>query len=561
MALPDVPVTVVDGGLGQLPTSTSRQAVKIGICSGGVVGTLYGVSTIGAMTAALGQGALVEAGAVSLAVAGGPLYLMPINPSSNGSASAVVHTGSGAATMTVSVAPAQTVVFQCIVAGALGTAQFQVTVGSGTPFNVTSASSWSSAGYLIPGTLTTWVFTAGSYIAGGTPDIYTQTSISTTVVHTQGAGPAVPVATSSPLDAYNAVITIKTAGAPGTGAFTYSLDGGNTVSQTIAIPGSGLYAIPSTGVFLTFSGAAVVGDLYTFTTTSAGYSNTDVTNAFTTLLGLSQAWGFGHLVGAASSSANAASSASTVDTQMQTAFNLFRFARFFTECPTSETDSTVIAAFASFASTQGRVAVCAGDFGCVSPITGRILRRNCAWIITARLAATNPGQDGSDVGLGPLPTVSSLYRDDGALGGTFDAARFCSLRTIIGKQGYFITNVRTMATAGSDFTYMSNCRVMDAVCTIARAALLNYLNHGVRVSTSTGFIDERDAQRIEKSVNAQLKAGVIDTGDATAASIQLSRTQNIISTNAEPVTCSCIPLGYFRSIPLTVGFTNPALAA
>lgn len=561
MSLPDVPVTVVDGGLGQLPTNTSKQAVKVGVCSSGTVGILYGVSTIGAMTSTLGQGALVEAGAVHLSVAGGPLYLMPINPSSTGSIGSVTHTGSGAATVTATAAPASTITATCIQGGTLGTAQFSITVGSGTPFTVTSAAGWSSTGYLIPGTLTTWVFTAGTYISGGSADVYTQTATSSTVAHTAGAGPAVPTSTSSPLDAYTALITIKTAGAPGTGAFVYSLDNGNTTSQTIAIPGSGLYALPNAGVFLTFASSAAVGDTYSFTTTSAGFSGTDVTNAFTSLLALSQAWAFGHLVGAASTSSGAASIAGTADTQMQTAFSLFRFARWFVECPSTESDSTVIASFSSFASTQGRVAVCAGDFDCISPISGRILRRNDAWIITARLASVNPGQDGADVGLGPLPTVSKLYRDDGALGGTFDAARFCTLRSIIGKTGYYITNVRTMATAGSDFTYMANCRVMDAVCTITRAALLNYLNHGVRVDSTTGYIDERDAQRIEKAVNAQLKAGVVATGDATSAKIQLSRTQNIISTNSEPVTCSVIPLGYFRNIPLTVGFTNPALAA
>lgn len=561
MSLPDVPVTVVDGGLGQLPANSSKQTVKVGVCSVGVVGILYGVSTIGALTSTLGQGKLVEAGAVHLAVAGGPLYLMPINASSQGSAGAVTHTGSGAATMAATAAPAQAIAIACVFSGALGTAQFQFTVGTGTPFTVVSAAGWSSTGYQIPGTQTIATFTAGTYLSTATQDTYTMTTTSTAVTHATGTGPAV-TQSSSPLDDYNALITIKTAGSPGTGAFIYSLDGGTTPSQTVAIPGSGLYAIPNTGVFLTFALAAVVGDTYAFTTTSPGYTTTDATNAFTTLLGLSQAWEFGHLVGAASNSANAATMASTVDTQMQAAFALFRFARWFVECPTSESDSTVIAAFASFASVQGRVAVCAGDFGCTSPITGRVIRRNDAWIITARLASVNAGQDGADVGLGSLGgIVNSLYRDDGALGGTFDGARFCSLRSIIGKTGYFITNVRTMANAGSDFTYMTACRVMDKTCTIARAALLNYLNHGVRVDKTTGFIDERDAQRIEKAVNAQLKAGVVDTGDATQATIQLSRTNNILSTNQEPVTCSVIPLGYFRNIPLTVGFTNPALAS
>lgn len=561
MSLPDVPVTVKDGGLGSLPANTSKACVSMGICSNGIVNTLYGFSDIGTLTANMGQGPGVESVAVKLAIAGGPQYFMPVNPSQNGSASAVTHSGGGAATVTVGLVPTQQIVFTCVVGGTLGTAQFSVVIGSAAPFLVTSAAGWSSTGYLIPGTLTTWVFTAGTYVAGGSADIYTQTTTSTTVTHTQGAGPAVPTATSNPMDAYTVVLTVKTAGSPGTGAFTYSLDGSNTVSATIAIPGSGIYAIPNSGVLLTWAGAAAVPDTYSFTTTAVGFTGTDVTNAFTALLGNSTAWSLGHLVGQASSSSAAATIASTVDTQMQTAFTNFRFARWLVECPSTENDATIQASFASFSSTGGRVIVHVGDAAVVSPISGRIFRRNGGWVHMARLAAINAGQDAADVSLGPLPLVQSLYFDSYTDGGVLDLARFSTLRTLIGKQGYYVANSKTMAPNGSDFAYTALGRVMDQICTIARAALLVYLNGKVRVNTTTGYIDERDAQRIEKAVNAQLKAGVVDTGDATQATIQVSRTTNILSTNTLPVVCSGIPNGYNRSIPLTVGFTNPALAS
>lgn len=561
MALPDVPVTVKDGGLGALPASTSKACVTMGVCSNGIVGTLYGFSDIGTLTGNMGQGPGVESVAVKLAIAGGPQYFIPINPSQAGSASAVTHAGGGAATVTVGIVPAQSIVFQCMVAGTLGTAQFQVTIGSNAPFLVTSAAGWSSTGYAIPGTLTTWTFTAGSYVAGGTPDIYTQTTTSTVVVHTQGAGPAVPTAVSSPMDAYTVVLTVKTAGVPGTGAFTWSLDGGNNVSPTIAIPGGGTYAIPNSGILLTWSGAAAVPDTYSFTTTAAGFNNTDVTNSFTSLFSNSTQWSLGHLVGMGANSAAAATTASTVDTQVQLASTNFRFVRWVVECPTSEADSAIMTAFQNFSSVNGRVLVHAGDAAVQSPISGRILRRNGAWVHVARLAAINAGQDAADVSLGPLPLVQSLYFDSFTDGGILDGARFSTLRTLQGKQGYFVANSRTMAPAGSDYTYTALGRVMDQICTIARAALLPYLNGKVRVNTTTGFIDERDASRIEKNVNAQLKAGVVDTGDATQATIQVSRTTSILSTNNMPVVCAGIPNGYSRNIPLTVGFNNPALAA
>jgi len=555
MGLPDVPVTVKDGGLGSLPANTSKNFLKVGVCSGGTVGQMYSFSDIATLVATLGQGPLVEAAAVHLAVAGGPVFCWPINPSTAGTASSVTKNGSGAATLSVALFPASTILAKIVNGGALGTmtAQFSVNGGAYGPVVTSTVTSWP---YLVPGTLTTVTFSAQTYTAG---DVWTiPTSGAITVVGAGTAGWVTQV--SSPLDAYNFLATVTTAGAPGTGAFKYSLDGGNTTSSAIAIPGSGVYVVPNTGLVLTWSGSAGLNDTYTFTTTNAFFTNTDVTNAFNTsgILQNSTAWSLVHLVGTPTSSANAAATAAVLSTQMSNAFNQFRFVRSMLECPTSESDSTVAAAFVNFS--DPRVAVSAGDFACVSPISGRILRRNAAWIVSARLAAVNAGQDAADVSLGALPTVQSLYRDE-QMTQALDAARFCTLRTIIGKQGYYITNARTMAAAGSDFIYMTNARVIDQACLIGRAALLGFLNSSVRVSTTTGFIDERDAQRIERSVNAQLKAGVVDTQDCTAASCQLSRTSNILSTGQEPAVIAIIPKGYNRLIPLTVGFNNPALAS
>lgn len=562
MGIPDVSVVVKDGGLGSLPANTSKNFLKVGVCSGGVVGQMYSFSDIGTLVSVLGQGPLVEAAAVHLAVAGGPVFCWPINPSTAGSVGSVTHTGSGAATVVPSAAPAQAISVTIPVGGALGTMQATFTVGNGTPFTVTSAAGWAS-GYQIPGTLTVATFPAGTY---NTNNTYTFSTTSTTVT-AGGTTPPAVTQVSSPLDAYNVIVVYTTAGAPGTGAFKYSLDGGNNYSSAIAIPGGGVYAIANAGFFLTFSGSGVTTptpDTYTFTTTTASYTNTDVTNAFNTsgILQNSQAWSVVHLVGAPSTAANAAATAAVLSTQMTNAFNQWRFVRSIMECPTSESDSVVAAAFTNFS--DPRVAVAAGDFACVSPISGRILRRNAAWIVAARLAAVNAGQDAADVSLGALPTVQSLYRDE-QMTQALDAARFCTLRTIIGKQGYYITNARTMAAAGSDFTYMALCRVMDQACLIGRAALLGFLNSSVRVNLSTapnpGAIDERDAQRIERSVNAQLKAGVVDTQDCTQALCQLSRTNNILTTNTEPSVIAIVPKGYIRGETVTVGFNNPALAS
>ena len=205
MSLPNVQVTVKDGGLGALPAATSKACVTMGVCSNGVVNALYAFSDVGTLVANMGQGPGVESVAVKLSIAGGPQYFVPVNPSVAGSASAVTHTGGGAATVTVGIAPAVSINIACVVTGALATAQFQFTVNGGTPFTVLSAASWSSTGYLVPGTLTNLVFAAGSYLSTATQDTYTMVPTSTTVTHATGTGPAV-TQTSSPMDSYTVLI-------------------------------------------------------------------------------------------------------------------------------------------------------------------------------------------------------------------------------------------------------------------------------------------------------------------------------------------------------------------
>jgi hypothetical protein len=217
----------------------------------------------------------------------------------------------------------------------------------------------------------------------------------------------------------------------------------------------------------------------------------------------------------------------------------------------------VATAFASFSSL--RTMVVAGDVGAVSPINGRILRRNAAWIVSAHLAGIQPGEDAGFVGSrNPIRNVASLYRDEQKTQ-FLDAQRFATMRTIPGRAGYYITNGNMMAPSGSDFNLVQRRRVMDAACRITRQAELPYLNGSVRINPTNGYIDERDAQAFEAKVNSQLKAGVVATGDASASSVVVNRSANILSTSTLPVTVRIVPLGYMKFIATNIGFTNPAI--
>lgn len=81
-----------------------------------------------------------------------------------------------------------------------------------------------------------------------------------------GQGGGTLVVDGSPLNNYDAVVAITTAGAPGAAAFKYSLDGGNTYAGPYAVPASGIYDAVGTGLTLNFAGVFVAGDSYLFQT-------------------------------------------------------------------------------------------------------------------------------------------------------------------------------------------------------------------------------------------------------------------------------------------------------
>lgn len=560
MSLPNVTITIQDGSLGQVPASNANIQVKMGVCSLGIVGLLYSFGDINTAQATLGQGPLLEAVSLALAVGGGPVYAMPLNPTTFGTSTASptkVSPTTSAGTLATTVAPASTILIKIVTGGTPGTFTFQYSVG-GAAYSANVASTTDPFTYVVPGTLTKLAFANQTYTTAAVWTINTDGTISLS-----GTGTVSWVTqTSSPLDAYAMQVVITTAGALGAAQFTYSLDGGNIASGQTLVPSGGVFVVPSTGVVLTFASTFGLNDSWSWSTTTASFSNGDVTTGLTSLLANAATWGWVHIVGMPTSAANSASLAATVDAQTTVAETAFRFVFGVVECPTTESDSTVATAFAAYA--NKRIMVCAGTALTISPLTGRQLHRAAAWAVTARLGKIVISEEPSFVGRDRLDFVVGLTtgtdRDENATP-FLDAARFCTLRYFPGRIGVYVTRGNMMASPGSDFNLVSRIRVMNVACSITRSALLPYVNGTVRIDPKTGFIDERDAQAIERVVNGQLKAAIVNPGYASSSSVVLSRSANILSTRNEPVTVRIVPLGILETLSVNIGYSNPALAA
>jgi hypothetical protein len=577
MSLPGVTLNVLDGSLGLQPGSNQQVLLWLGCSLAGTPNTLYSFGDTGTSGGTLVGGELAEAVGYSLNVAPGLAMAMPLPPTTQGGVGSVSHVGTGAGAIAVTIAPHVAITITCSTSGTLGTAAFTFQLGSGAvSAPVVSVSGWSSTGYRVPGTYCTVVFTAGSYVGSGTVDIY---SISTlgAITHPQGAGPAVPTITCSPVDYYSPVITITTGGAVGTAVFTYALDGVN-MSQNIVTASS--YAIPNTGLVLAFSSTFVKGDTYSFQSAGPTFASGDLTTALTALEGSLLSSAFYSQIAVVGSVASAAAWATQVASLETAAGNLAGngvYVNFYAGGPTvgtvlpnagsitvdaADTDSVVIAARGGMNAKD--VVPCAGDWLMTSPVSGLNFRRNALWAAAARSASVAASEDIGATADGSIASAISLYRDENATPGFYAAGITC-LRTFsgLGLGGIYVTRGLTGALPTSDYFPLANERVINMGCAIARVNALPYVNSKIPTQVRNGIagtIREDAAKKIEAKITGALLAGLVQTSpqNAVNATCQVTRTNNLFTTQNLILTIAIQGFSYAVTVTVNIGLTAQA---
>lgn len=569
MSIPSVNITVLDGGIGAIQPSNAKTHAKLGVCSLGTASaaaSLTIASTTGgdhvvwtAVTAgAAGNQITITQNALSgsttiVSVVGPSITITPKTGETNTGIVAAVA-ASAAALLITGVATGGSDV---VVAAALAPLTGGVTGTINTIISLTSASQCQSLlGY---GPLPDACAYSLQNSAGLIYAVPVNPSVagSLSAVSHVGSGPSVTVG-GTPYDTYVAIITVVKGGVLGTSTFTYSLDGGNLVSATLATPGGGTYAIPNTNITVTFaSGTYVAGDTYSFSSIAPGFSTSDVTSAFTALVASANTWNFAHVVGAQDTVAHSKLMALAVDGVMSAAASAYRYTFGVVECP-SDTDANVQTGYSGFVS--ARTMVCASTATMFLPVSGLTIPRSSAWPVTARAALVSIATDLAQVNVGALPQVSAIQRDEGVTP-ALDVLGFTTLRTFNGKSGFYITGAHMMVAANSDYFNSQNRRVMDAACTQTYASLLFFLNSPLLANKVNGHIAESSAQNIEGKVGGELNQVVLAPGFCTATSVVVDRSNNVLSTNTLNVATGIVPLGYAKTINETISFTNPGLTA
>lgn len=374
--------------------------------------------------------------------------------------------------------------------------------------------------------------------------------------------PAVTV-TGSPLDGYDLVVTLTRAGAVGTSAFTYSLDGGDAVSLEIATAAT--YAIPGTGLTLNFAaGSYVLASVYKFAVAAPKASVSSVQAAIRAALNTNLLYEYIQLAQAADSSMWAALDALSVEAE-----GLFRYIYFVAEtaAPGTDPDAWVTARLAEKTGfSSKRVQVVAAYAEVVDTLSGQLQVQSLASRIAARASRNEPHIKTAWVQQGPLSGVVAVAPFDVVGGSKFtkfnnahslslDTAGFTTVYKLIGRDGVFVVEDRMAAAPTSDYKIVPNRRVMDRCTEEVRQALLDFVQQGVDPTDLNASLAALVAR-----ANTPLRVRVTN-GNIARGRVVVPPGQDILATSSLRVVLRIVPLGYFREITEDIGFENPFLTA
>lgn len=368
------------------------------------------------------------------------------------------------------------------------------------------------------------------------------------------AGPTISDNSSAPLDAYQLLIEILVGGAVATATFRYSLDNGESWSASIATAAT--VDLTGSGISVAFaSGTYVAGNQYTASTVAPIANSDGISDAIAAALANANAYRMIHIVGIDADEDADATRALAVQTLLAAAASAERRYTYAVMDGADSDSATVVTAFEDV--DASRVAIVGGWGEIFSPRTSTFQRRPLAWLTVDRIMSVSISRDAGAVADGSLGGVRSIEHDEFATP-AYDAGRITSLRSWVGRPGYYVTRGRMLAAANSDFRDIVRRQVMDAACAVAYDALINFVNVDVVVNQTTGRIDEREAQTIEKFVESRLRAALVDQGHAADVEFRINRTTNILTTEMLRAKTRVLPLGYARYIENELSFRNPA---
>lgn len=343
------------------------------------------------------------------------------------------------------------------------------------------------------------------------------TAGSSSAVTQTGTGPTVTLSGAA-YDHSETIIEIMVGGVIGTSQFRYSLDGGDTYSDNYATAAT--YLLPNNVTANMAAGTYVVATTYAWTDTAPVMTTTNVGDALDDIIESAYTGEFVHIVGQAANASDCATMAALISTKRVAAHAAHKYMWFAFEAPAVD-KAGLVTAFAAFE--DKFVVGFAGFCELIDAKSSRIQKRSSGRVLAPRIArnpiSVHPLRDVGDTDIDPIASISKLV-PDGAAASTgyhdeertpgLNAARFCALRTIAGRAGFYPTNGLTFASGTSDYQQIMHMRITLAVARAWYAYTLTQLAKRIRKNATTGYILERFAVGMESKGAAVIQAALAD---------------------------------------------------
>jgi Protein of unknown function (DUF2586) len=396
-----------------------------------------------------------------------------------------------------------------------------------------------------------------------------------------GSSTSVPVFSGNPNDDYFLVLqnlntfTVGTTG----GQIAISIDGGATFAYTINLGTATTVTTGSafttyTGLTLTLGvGAMTANDTWFAVAVAPTWTDAAVQSALNAVA----AQKFQTFQDVAVAGVSAASDVTAFDGYMTTLANTNkRFSRLLCSAQdatwggaSTQTESQWINTLTgNFATTSSlRVGVCAGYYRFIDPFTQSQMRSSILYGAMGRDAQVLGSVDLGEVDMGSLQSLVLPTKTDTFANGSFfyhdedqnpglDSARFLTGRQFVGLTGIFITNPNLIAPPGSDFNWLQHGHVIDEASYVVYQFFTLNLSRPVRVSPKTGFILPQEQKRLQNGCQSQLNN--VLGNQVSGLIVQVSPSDNILSTSTITVFIYVIPLAYIKSVNANIALFNPA---
>lgn len=377
----------------------------------------------------------------------------------------------------------------------------------------------------------------------------------------EGSGTGNGTVSGTPNNAYDIVVAFTGAGGFNDATLQYSIDGGNSFSEELTLPLSGLLDIPNTGVKFTFQEATQTpvdsfkaGDRYKVKTTPPQLSNQDVLAAMAKLRNTSLSFEFIHVVGETARPLWLA-----VSEEVTTFFEQYKKPLFVvmeaarkTEIETldtfydrlaadrrgiNHTDVQIVASWSRYKKMDGRVV----EVNNAAIVCGLYARALVQHSIGETKSFSIPETKVTEL----LPVGIEDYI------GVLDEENYVTFRKYEGLSGVYVTNARMMSPDGSDYRYAENVRIKNKIIRETRKEGLKQLQGMVDMEDLQGSL-EAIAKFIEIPLDEMVRAKEI-----SSARIEVPEDQNILVTETLKVVIRYVPIGYVREIQIDLGMENP----